>query len=255
MSGCTPAPAPAIDGAAESATGSQSLDLAAGQLFTIYGTRLGPPLPGVAAQLDASRHLPVTLSGVQVTVNGIAAPLLFASDKQINAIVPFDLAGPGTARVVVTVSGVASDVYQAPIGDFGPAIFNYPIDKLGYRPFYVWMLNADGTINSPSHPAKWGSAVAMFATGTGATIPAGEDGAQAGTTIKRSAFPVSILVNGEPMSVLYSGSAPSQVEGITQINLQLPAAPSSDPSGSATMAIAMGVKLPWARTLSFYAAP
>jgi uncharacterized protein (TIGR03437 family) len=64
---------------AHPADNAKIVRVAPGQLLTLYGTKLAPT--GVA---PAAATLPVSLNGVSVTFNGIAAPPLFTSDRQIN---------------------------------------------------------------------------------------------------------------------------------------------------------------------------
>ena len=66
--------------------------LAVGSIATLFGTGLSP---GVEAASGAS--LPTTLSGVQLLVNGVAAPLWCVSPSQINFQAPF--VAPGAARI------------------------------------------------------------------------------------------------------------------------------------------------------------
>lgn len=249
LSTCTIAPAPSVAGVAESATGDGSLKLAAGQIFTIYGTGLGPD-QGASTSFDPSGHLPKQFGGTEVTVNGVAAPLLYVSAKQINAIVPFDLAGQEAARVVVTNGGIASDPWVTQIGYYGPGIFSYPLAGYPTMRFAV-MLNADGTLNDATHPAKPGTVVTFYATGTGATDPAGEDGAQAGLILKRPVLPVTIWVGFDKVTPLYADTAPTLVEGLAQINLPLPASISTGP---VDISIQMGQGITSAVTTKFYVA-
>jgi uncharacterized protein (TIGR03437 family) len=253
LDSCTPQPSPSIVAAVESATSNPSLKLAAGQLFSIYGFRLGPT-DGIGTQFDASGHLPTLVSGTQVTVNGIPAPLLYISATQINAIVPFDLAGQRPASISVTNGNLQSDVYATQIGNFGPAIFSHVVGNQGT---FVAMSNADGTINSETHPAKLGTPVTILATGVGATSPSGDDGARAGTMLKTPVWPVTIKVEEQTAHLLYVGTAPTQVEGVTQINLVLPDSLPGRGGAAAFIRIEMGngVPGPSPRDLVFYFTP
>lgn len=237
LDSCAPAPTPAINAVIESATSNTNLYLAAGQLFTIYGLRLGPTT-GIVTQFDATGHLPNLVAGMQVTVNGIPAPLLYVSAGQINAIVPFELAGQEPARIAVTGNGATSDVSLGTIGNYGPGIFNYAVGTVGTPEYYAAMLNADGTVNSATNPAKSGTNVTIFATGTGATNPAGSDGAQSGLPLKRPVWPVTVVVANQKITPLYAGTAPTEVEGVTQINLTLP-----DLSGVGGSAASIGIEM------------
>src|SRR6476659_4985518 len=62
--------------------------LAPGVIFSVFGTSLSD---GTTA-MDLSTQLPTRLAGARLLVNGIAAPLIYASPKQINAQFPLELA-------------------------------------------------------------------------------------------------------------------------------------------------------------------
>jgi uncharacterized protein (TIGR03437 family) len=60
-----------------------------GEIISIFGTNFGPAT-GLTASIGTEQTgLPTQLGGVQVLFDGVAAPLLYASSNQINAIVPF----------------------------------------------------------------------------------------------------------------------------------------------------------------------
>ena len=57
--------------------------LRSGELVTLYGTF------GVATKVDSVLPIPTTVSGVQVFVNGLAAPVYAVSQNQISALIPY----------------------------------------------------------------------------------------------------------------------------------------------------------------------
>ena len=67
--------------------------VAPGSLITIFGSNLAN-----AAMSAPTARLPRSLGGVTLSINGIAAPLLFVSPGQINAQVPFEVT-EGPAKV------------------------------------------------------------------------------------------------------------------------------------------------------------
>src|SRR5205823_5315496 len=73
--------------------------------------------------------LSTTLSNVNVTFNGVGAPLLLVTPGQINAQVPFEAlavgSNSGTAQVVVTRNGVASAPLPVNVGVSAPGIFSF----------------------------------------------------------------------------------------------------------------------------------
>ena len=60
---------------------------APGELVNLYGNF------GVSTQVAPSLPFPTTLDGVQVFVNGQAAPVYLVSQNQISALIPYEIAG------------------------------------------------------------------------------------------------------------------------------------------------------------------
>jgi uncharacterized protein (TIGR03437 family) len=213
---CSGIPGPALQTLLNSFTlrapNGFSESFAPGELVTIKGSGLGPAT-GVGPVFDSDSGLaPTTLSGTQVFFDGIPAPILYASDSQINAIVPYTVYGRTASRVSIQYNGVPSDVVLTSLADTDPNVFSPGGSAL--------VINSDGTINSPTNAAKAGSFVVFYMTGLGLTIPNGIDGHIAGTPLPT---PLVALTSAPPFTVLYAGSATGLVEGVMQVNLQLPA--------------------------------
>jgi uncharacterized protein (TIGR03437 family) len=112
--------------------------------------------------------LPTRIGGTQVLFDGVAAPLLYVDQDQINAVTPFGLT-PGKNRTVRVTTGTASSaVFTAVVIPSQPAIFTTATGAAA--------VNQDGTINSSSNPAKLGWVVSIWTTGIGAVDPAPPDG-------------------------------------------------------------------------------
>jgi uncharacterized protein (TIGR03437 family) len=205
--------APWIFGIANAAGGVLSGRLAPGELIAIYGLHLGPAAP-ISATFNAAGFLPTTLGGVQVTINGIEAPLLYVSETQINAVAPVELT-TGATELQVVQNG-------APVADFReivdlaiPQVFRNPDGSAA-------AINQDGTVNSQANPAKAGAYVAIWATGTG-FFP-GSDGqmaTRADLFCTPELYYCGIVYNGNPVSVAYTGAAPGMVNGVVQVNFQV----------------------------------
>jgi len=54
--------------------------------------------------LDANQRIGTQLAGVQVAFNGYPAPLIYVSDKQSAAVVPFELAGGFERQVCCNIA-------------------------------------------------------------------------------------------------------------------------------------------------------
>jgi uncharacterized protein (TIGR03437 family) len=187
-----------------------------GELVTIFGANLGPS-EAASGTLDGE-SLSTTISGTQVVIGGIEAPLLFASSSQINAVVPFGVTGP-TTQIQVVYQGQTMASTTVPVQAASPALF--ALDATGGGPGAI--LNQDLSVNSETNPAAPGSVVVLYGTGGGLTMPASVDGRLTSQPYPKPTLPVSVTIDNLPAQVLYAGAAPGLVAGVLQINVVVPA--------------------------------
>lgn len=197
--------------------------MAPGEIFTIFGIGIGPAPAGL--QFDASGKVATTLNGAQVTVNGIAAPLVYASPGQLNGIVPYEIATSGVARIRVTY-GQVSGAWDVPLAGAVPAIFTIGSTGVGQGA----VLNQDSSLNGTTNAAVRGSVIQIFATGEGQTSPAGQTGTVTGSLGGAPILPVRVTIGGIDAPLQFAGSAPNAVAGLLQVNVVVPP---GVPSGSA----------------------
>ena len=184
-----------------------------GELVSIFGLNIGPA-QGVTASFDPQTgKLPTLLGGVRVFFNNFPAPLLFTSEGQINAQVPFEVAGVENVVVRVEIGGQSSNTSTITVADAHPGLFNI-------------VANLDGTINSAENPAAAGGFVILYATGQGLLDKPLMTGSPAPLPTEGGLFtpllPVSLLVGDTPPPFSAAVLAP-QFVGLIQINLMLPA--------------------------------
>ena len=214
------------NGASFQATGS----VAPGEIISIFGIGVGPANPpqGISFALTASGTVPTTLGNVSVTFNGVAAPLLFVSATQVNAIVPYEMASATNANVVVSLDGTPSLSFPLQIVSTSAAIFATSQNGSGQGA----ILNQDSTVNNLGNPAAKNSVVQIFGTGEGQIKPAGLTGCVTSATPPFSllvATPVTVTIGGQPASIQYSGEAPGLVCGVVQVNARVPTTIGSGP--------------------------
>ncbi len=220
-----------ISGITNAATSVQG-PLAPGELFTIKGTNLGPAA-GVVFSVDpATEMVDGTLAGTQVMVGSIAAPILYTSATQVNAIVPYEMAGQAEVTVEVRYQGGAA-AQAVQMQSAAPGAFTQ--NSTGLGPASV--LNQDNSINGPSNPAAKGSIVTVYWTGGGQTSPPGVTGSVTGSVLKWLTQPISAKVGNQTAVVSFDGSAPTLVDGVDQLNIQL--SPNT-PSGAQPLIITVG---------------
>jgi len=198
--------------------------VAPGEIVTIFGSAMGPP-ELVPARLTGDRRLAATLADTRILFNGVPAPLFYVSDKQSSAIVPYGMAGQSFVDVQAEYKGVRSEAVTVPVLTSRPGIFS--LDGSGRGQGAI--LNEDGSLNSPSNPARRGSVITLFATGGGEAAPGVVDGQIVSGILPRTSLPVSAsfdIGSGLPSKqaeVLYAGGVPGSVAGLLQVNLRVPA--------------------------------
>jgi uncharacterized protein (TIGR03437 family) len=192
--------------------------IAPGEIVVIYGVGLGPD-PLVQGQ-PQNGSFGNQVAGVQVLFNGVPGPVLYAWTKQVAAVVPFEVAVGGSARVQVLYSGQTVFDQTVAVSYAVPGVATADASGSGQAA----AINQDGSRNSPANPAKLGSVVSLFWTGGGQMFPALTDGQlTTDATLPGPGVPVSALVGGLTSTVQYVGIAPTYVSGLLQINIQIPA--------------------------------
>jgi len=190
--------------------------LAPGEIVSIFSQGIGPAT-ALSGAFDTSGTLAATLGATLVLFNNTPAPLFYAQSQQINAQVPYEMAGQTTAQVQVIYNGVTVTTAQVSLVAASPALFTISSGR-----GQVVAVNEDGSINSDQHPAQLGSVVVLYATGHGQTQPAGVTGQAAQPPYGTALLPVSLTVGGTTADVLWAGDAPGFV-GLMQINARIPA--------------------------------
>lgn len=211
--------------------GTNQSGVAPGTIVTLTGTGLGPTTPA-SIELTPEGLVQTTLANTTVTIDGVPAPLLMVSGTQINAIVPYEVAGKQSVPVVVsrTVSGttLTSQTTALPITSTAPGIITFDPSGTGQGA----ILNQSGTVNGTADPAAPGSIIVVYATGEGLLTPPATTGSvtsATGTSFPMPVATVSATVGGSPATVLYAGSAPGLIAGLLQVNLRMPSNLSSGP--------------------------
>jgi uncharacterized protein (TIGR03437 family) len=196
--------------------------LAPGADASIFGTHFA-----ATTVVAPSVPFPLTLGGVSVTVNGIAAPLIYAGTGQINFQVPYEIE-IGTASIVVSVNGAPSPPAQVSIAPTAPGV----LFSTGGQAIAQ---NQDYSMNGPGNPAQAGSYLTLYLVGGGMPSPPVATGAPAPMSPLSTFAPVSATIGGSPANVVFAGLTPGSV-GLMQVNLQVP----NLPAGTYPVQVTMG---------------
>ena len=205
-------------------TASYQPTISPGELVSIFGANIGTP--PISSQFGGDGLYPTTLGNTTVAFNGILAPLLYVSTGQINAVVPYGVAGQKTVNVVVTHDSQAAPAFPVTIADTSPGIFTATQTGTGQGAILNAFPNPyQPTANSTSNPSPKGSAIIIYATGAGVLTPAVPDGSILLNSAQPAYVPaasVSLTIGGQPAFVFYASVPPFQVSGMLQINAIVP---------------------------------
>jgi len=178
-----------------------------GSLVSVFGVNLAPSTEAAPAV-----PLPTMINGVSVEVEGVAAPLYFVSDEQINAQIPFETSGDRVSFVVVTPQG-RSPEFVVGLQSTAPGIFTASADGRGAPLLFDAGFNLTDTVQSDQR-------FILYATGLGAAEPVGETGAGgAGSEpLNRVIETPEVYIGQQRATVEFAGLAPGFV-GVYQVNI------------------------------------
>jgi uncharacterized protein (TIGR03437 family) len=208
---------PFISGTSNGASFTQKY--APGMVLSVFGSQFAS-----TPQSAGSVPLPKQLGGASATINGISAPLYFASPGQLNVQIPYELGASGTAVLRITNSAQQSVSSSFTLSSAAPGIFT---DQTG------------ATV--PNTSASRGQFITLYVTGTGAVSPTVSTGAApaSGTAIANLPKPVqtiTVQVGGVQAPIQFAG-IPVGLVGVTQINYQVP---TTAPLGSQAVVVTVG---------------
>jgi uncharacterized protein (TIGR03437 family) len=185
-----------------------------GEFVSLFGSNLAQSAvtaPGIP--------LPKTLGGVQVLVNGVAAPIHDVSPGQVNIVTPFDYPFAYAPFQVINNAGSSNTVTE-PVYTSAPGVFTSGDSGIGDGAIQ----HADGSYVTESSPAQPGETVQAYASGLGAVYPAGTDGA-AGPPLPNTdnVYPeqITVYVGGTQATVTSASLAPGLV-GLYQVTFTVP---------------------------------
>ena len=200
-----------------------------GEIVSIFGTSIGPANPAYLT-LDSTGKVSTSIGGVTVSFGGHLAPLTYVSSTQINAIVPYEVAGSSSSFAEVMFGGQISNEPSLQLAVTAPGIFTQ--NSSGTGPGAI--LDGDSQLNTQQNPAAKGSTIQIFMTGEGLTNPAQATGAVTpentsgvGPLTPAPQLTVSVLIGNHPAQVIWDGEAPYLVAGVLQVDAVVPTTASS----------------------------
>jgi uncharacterized protein (TIGR03437 family) len=122
----------------------------------------------------------------------------------------------GNATVTISVNGITSNSVTVPVVAAAPGLFFFGSGRAVVQ-------NSDFSLNTPSNPAKLGSTIMAYLTGSGSVSPPVNDGAPAPSSpLVNVTSAYSAAIGSAPAQVSFAGLAPGFV-GLVQMNIVVPA--------------------------------
>jgi uncharacterized protein (TIGR03437 family) len=189
--------------------------LAPGAMISVFGAHLGN---GSASA--PSLPLGTQLAGASLIVAGQSMPLLFASDGQVNALMPYNLP-LNTHMQVIAVNGSSYSLPEdTSIAAALPGVFTLPGSNQGH----IYVAAADGSAHLAgiASPAHAGDEVVMYCSGLGAVnVPVADGAPSPLSPIAYAVNTATVSIGGQNARVDFAGLTPNYA-GLYQINAAVP---------------------------------
>ena len=190
--------------------------VAPGEFVSLFGSGLCSATEGAP-----TLPLPTHLANVQVSVNGVFAPISYVSPSQINILVPYEVSGGYATFQVSSDTGLSNAVtlYKR---DTAPGVFTSTAGGFAPGEGPAAALHANFSPVTQGNPAKVGETLLLYVTGLGAVKPAVADGVAAvANPLSVVVADIGVVVDGRAAVVTFQGLAPG-FAGLYQLNFVVP---------------------------------
>jgi len=243
----TTAPRPVVfnDSLTDAASFQFGVPVAPGTLVSLFGDNLS-----AANAVPNALPLPKNLGEVEVRLNDVAIPLLFAGPGQVNAQIPYTLDPDEEYQLEIRRGSTITTPQPIVIAQARPGVFT--VDQSGQGQGHIYRALADGSqrLADAANPANAGDVLVIYCNGLGLTNPAVAAGSAApASPLAVTANPAIVTIGGQNAAIAFAGLAPG-FTGLYQINAVVPAgvAPGSavpliiTVASQPSVAVTMGVR-------------
>ena len=197
---------------------------APGLIVSVFGSSL----TSGSSESAPGAPLPTRLAGARLLINGIPAPLYYASPTQINAEIPTEFATGRIVSVQVEVQWPSGTIVggntSANLNPFAPGIFTLDANGKGagaiLRGSDYSLICPTGRADCAPNPAQPGETILIYAAGLGSVDGPWLSGETPSGVYATSTTP-KVGIGSIPAVVVFSGLAPGFV-GLYQLNVQVP---------------------------------
>lgn len=227
-------PGPVIESVVNAASfsgGSPVPTLSPGEIFSIFGSGLGPAV--LVEAVPTGNVFPTTVGTPATTVEfelttgtWTPVPIIFAQANQINAVAPFAMV-PGAAKALrVTYNSLTSQSRSFDAVTAQPGLFTTDSSGRGQAAALNYSDTTQAfSLNTASNAAAKGSIVILYATGGGTLAPAPTAEGQVvptSGTVPALTGQVSLTIGGDGATVQSATAVPGSLAGLVQINAVVP---------------------------------
>lgn len=198
------------DGIVSAASPVSYVALAPGSIFSIYGNRL-------AENAAAAQNIPLpdSLANTTVVIGDKVAPLFYADQGQINAVVPYGL-NPDTTHYLLVQRGLTySQPVPVDVAPAQPGVFTAG----GAAIAFAYRGTAPAFLVTAQAPATAGDVLVLYCGGLGIPSQSVTDGAASPPATVQDT--VTVTIGGQDAPVAYAGLV-SGLVGLYQVNLTVP---------------------------------
>ena len=209
-----------------------------GGIAIVTGVGILPGIQGLVTGNNFVGPLPTTLQNVNITFNGVSAPIYYLLNsgtvEQVAVQVPFETmsalvinGAPAIVNVdvVVTASSGTPATISVPVKPFAPGIFS----TTSGDQTYAVAQRPDGSYVSPANPAQPGENITLYVTGLGQVTPATATG-DAGIPGQAVNAPLLVGLNGSGVPLI-SANYLQGATGVYAVTLHVPASPANPVTG------------------------
>ena len=169
-------------------------------------------------------------------------PLIHAFPLQVDAQVPWELAGQTQAQLAIVTDDLSGNTVSVPLAQFSPGLYTATGNGAGQGAI---LINGTATLAAPAdsqyngQPARRGvDYIDIFATGLGPVTHPPATGAPAPSgPLAETTNTVTVTIGNVPATVTFAGLAPGWV-GLYQVNVQVPA--NAPVGGNVPVALSVG---------------
>jgi uncharacterized protein (TIGR03437 family) len=186
-----------------------------GELVSVFGLKLAD-----GTELAPALPLTTQLQGALLVLGGLPLPIVFTSQNQVNAMLPYGITPGTTYQLIAQRDNRLSVPQPVTVAVAEPAIFSKDSSGKGQGDVFVYLSTTEQILAEPARPAKAGDILIIYCAGLGPVDPLIDAGV-AVDRLTRTVNPVGLTIGGVQAEVLFSGLT-GGLTGLYQVDAKMP---------------------------------